>query len=384
MTGYEVRYRAASAAWDTVSAATTSTAITGLTTGTYDVMVRAKNDEGFSPWSDSATGRLGSGAQNQQESPGSLTASLVAPVTHDEIPFTVSLEFSEPVSTSYRTLRDHAITATNGDVTGVQRVDGSSAVWKVTVAPSSREDVELNLSGGSDPCGEGDSVCTGDGRRLENQYRSLILGPSTEEPQTQTQGAGLTADLDAMPESHDGTPFAFGLTFSEEPAVSYRTLRDSAFDVTGGEVQSAGRQQQGSDLRWTITVEPETLGPVTVSLPATTDCAATGAICTSDGVQMSNPVSAIVRGPASGRNAMAASYGEGNNVTTSVPALPLAGTILLGALLGAVYRRSLTGAFPISRSRAHTHRRHGHPLQTVPSAGLIERPQEKNRVDALR
>ena len=45
---------------------------------------------------------------------------------------------------------------------------------------------------------------------------------------------------------------------------------------------------------------------------------------------------------------------------------------------------SETGAFPISRSRAHTHRRHGHPLQTVPSAGLIERPQEKNRVDALR
>ena len=55
----------------------------------------------------------------------------------------------------------------------------------------------------------------------------------------------------------------------------------------------------------------------------------------------------------------------------------------------AVVRRSPAavqevGAFPISRSRAHTHRRHGHPLQTVPSAGLIERPQEKNRVDALR
>ena len=46
--------------------------------------------------------------------------------------------------------------------------------------------------------------------------------------------------------------------------------------------------------------------------------------------------------------------------------------------------RGFVGAFPISRSRAHTHRRHGHPLQTVPSAGLIERPQEKNRVDALR
>ena len=55
-----------------------------------------------------------------------------------------------------------------------------------------------------------------------------------------------------------------------------------------------------------------------------------------------------------------------------------------GANIGCKTTRSKGGAFPISRSRAHTHRRHGHPLQTVPSAGLIERPQEKNRVDALR
>ena len=55
--------------------------------------------------------------------------------------------------------------------------------------------------------------------------------------------------------------------------------------------------------------------------------------------------------------------------------------VLAQPILAALRAR---GAFPISRSRAHTHRRHGHPLQTVPSAGLIERPQEKNRVDALR
>ena len=54
------------------------------------------------------------------------------------------------------------------------------------------------------------------------------------------------------------------------------------------------------------------------------------------------------------------------------------------AVLVELRSKSPKGAFPISRSRAHTHRRHGHPLQTVPSAGLIERPQEKNRVDALR
>ena len=56
----------------------------------------------------------------------------------------------------------------------------------------------------------------------------------------------------------------------------------------------------------------------------------------------------------------------------------------LPGAVSAILEQMRAGAFPISRSRAHTHRRHGHPLQTVPSAGLIERPQEKNRVDALR
>ena len=272
------------------------------------------------------------GDPQQQTSAVPLTASLSAPTEHDGTPFAVSLEFSEPVSTSYRTLRDQALTATNGDVTGVQRVDGNR-VWKATVAPSSDADVELSLGGGTDPCGQGNSVCTSDGRRLVNQYLSLVKGPPPAETPQQQQAAGLTAAL-AMPQSHTGTAFSFGLTFSEEPAVSYRTLRDDAFDVTGGEVTSAGRRQQGSDREWTITVEPETLGSVTVRLPATTDCHATGAICTSDGVPMSSSVSAAVSGPTSGTSAMKAIAGQG----TKVPALPLAGIILLGSLLGAVSR----------------------------------------------
>ena len=38
-----------------------------------------------------------------------------------------------------------------------------------------------------------------------------------------------------MPESHDGAnAFTFGLTFSEEVKLSYRTLRDEAFNVAAG------------------------------------------------------------------------------------------------------------------------------------------------------
>ena len=74
-------------------------------------------------------------------------------------------------------------------------------------------------------------------------------------------------------------------------------------------------------------------------------------------------------------------YGE-NTEGQSLDSLRPLRLVLIG--LGVDDRTERMGAFPISRSRAHTHRRHGHPLQTVPSAGLIERPQEKNRVDALR
>ena len=66
------------------------------------------------------------------------------------------------------------------------------------------------------------------------------------------------------------------------------------------------------------------------------------------------------------------------------PVLHRSPGVIEGTCRYVVRDRMESGAFPISRSRAHTHRRHGHPLQTVPSAGLIERPQEKNRVDALR
>ena len=46
------------------------------------------------------------------------------------------------------------------------------------------------------------------------------------------------------------------------------------------------------------------------------------------------------------------------------------GRLQVLTLFKALCRRHPGGAFPISRSRAHTYRRHGHPLETVPSAGL--------------
>ena len=69
---------------------------------------------------------------------------------------------------------------------------------------------------------------------------------------------------------------------SEEPksGFSYKTMRDHAFTVTGGSVTGARRLVSGKNLRWEIVVSPDSNGDVTITLPATTDCDAQGAICT--------------------------------------------------------------------------------------------------------
>ena len=101
----------------------------------------------------------------------------------------------------------------------------------------------------------------------------------------------LTATVSGEPASHDGqTAFTFQLHFSEEVAAGFRTLRDDAFEVTGGSVTKARRLVQGSNQGWEITIEPGSHADVTVVLPVTTDCAASGAICTGDGRMLSERV----------------------------------------------------------------------------------------------
>ena len=109
----------------------------------------------------------------------------------------------------------------------------------------------------------------------------------------------LTASFESMPASHDGeNAFTFTLTFSEDfGGLSYRTLRDRAFEVDRGTVRKARRRTRGSNRSWTIGVKPDGHGEVSIVLPQTTDCDATGAICTTAGRKLSQSVSVTVNGP---------------------------------------------------------------------------------------
>ena len=108
----------------------------------------------------------------------------------------------------------------------------------------------------------------------------------------------LTAVIENAAASHDGeSVFTFELRFSEEFGISYKTLRDHAFTVTGGTVKKAQRIEQGSNIGWKITVRPNSDGAVTIILPITEDCDAQGAICTEDGRKLSTELVLTVSGP---------------------------------------------------------------------------------------
>ena len=103
-----------------------------------------------------------------------------------------------------------------------------------------------------------------------------------------------------MPTEHDGSSFTFELHFSENPEVSFRTLKNHAFTVDEGDVTRAQRknpQSADKNKAWTITVEPDGNETLSITLPATTSCSSNRGICTDDERKLSHSTSATVEGP---------------------------------------------------------------------------------------
>ena len=177
-------------------------------------------------------------------------------------------------------------TASGSDYTGVPETLGLPAYrTKATTA---------TLTAAADQEQEADETVT-----ITASHGGTAIGTATL-----TIAAGeappLTARFAGLPARHDGeTAFAFELRFSEEILISYKTLRDAAFEVTGGAVIGARRLVRASNLRWEITVAPASDADVVLALPPTADCAAAGAVCTAGGKALAGRLEATVKGPGS-------------------------------------------------------------------------------------
>ncbi len=126
---------------------------------------------------------------------------------------------------------------------------------------------------------------------------SLTSAATTAVAAQPTPAVLLTASFANVPADHNGGNFTFQLTFSENVDAGYARIRDHALTVTGGSIASASRITQGSNQGWNVEVDPTGNGSVTITLPETTDCDASGAICTDDSRKLSHSTSATVAGP---------------------------------------------------------------------------------------
>ena len=274
VTGYRVQWKEAADSWDTAGdvsrAAETGTAytITGLTGGVeYAVRVIATNDAGDGPASAEAKGTPSGGVSEQTVEPENS-----APTGLPAIGGTPQV--------------GETLTASTSDIADADGLDDVSYSYRWTAGGS---DIEGATSSTYTPA-DGDAGKTIQVRvSFTDDAGNAEFLTSAATEAVAAKPAPLTAGFSDAPDSHDGqTAFTFELRFSEEFGISYLTLRDHAFSVTGGMVNKARRMTQGSNIGWTITVTPGGNAAVTVVLPVTTDCNANGAVCTADGRKLSN------------------------------------------------------------------------------------------------
>ena len=143
----------------------------------------------------------------------------------------------------------------------------------------------------------------------------------------------LTASISSQPDFHDGeNPFEFELQFSINPEVSYLTLRNTAFTVTGGTVTSASRLDSPSNIRWRIRITPDSTASVSVTLPASANCDDAGTICTEDGKQLTGDLTLLVPGPGT-QQEPTQQEDEPNNPASGSPTIT--GTATVGKTLTA-------------------------------------------------
>ena len=210
-------------------------------------------------------------------------------------------------------------------VTGIADADGLTSATFAYQWLSSDGTTDAGIQGAT---GSNYTLASGDAGKTVKVRVTFTDDGGTEESlisaATEPVTVPLTASFENVPESHDGsTAFTFELRFSEEFAISYRTVRDSVLEVTGGTVKRAKRLAKPSNTGWRISVRPTTDGDVTVVLPANRACGDTGAVCTNDDRRLSNALALTVRGPAS----------PDNRAPTGLPAI--SGTARVGQTLNA-------------------------------------------------
>ena len=233
--------------------------------------------------------KTGSGGLGTRSEGDPFTARFEGlPESHDgSSAFTGELHFSEaPEGLSYTTVAGGLLAVTGATVDKARRLTaGSNLAWEVTLTPSQSGDITITLPPRA--CSEANAVCAGT-RALARAATATV------------RGVPFTASFSGVPAEHDGaTAFDIRFHLSVEPAnLSYRTVQNGLFDVTGGSIEKASRLVAGKNNGWAVRILPSGLGDVTVRVNGTTACDTAPGVCTADGRKLPGGLTVSTAGPA--------------------------------------------------------------------------------------
>ena len=193
-------------------------------------------------------------------SKSSLTANFdTLPSSHNGSEFTFRVRFSEAISTSYRTLREHSFDVTNADITRARRINGSSAYWEITVVPSNNNDIVIVLEANR-ACNITGAVCTSNGTRLSTRLEGTVTGPNSEnQAPVFTEGTSTTRSIAENTSSGTAIGSAVSATDDDNNDTLTYTLggtNASSFNINSstGQISTASALDYETKNSYSVTV----------------------------------------------------------------------------------------------------------------------------------
>ena len=183
-----------------------------------------------------------------------LTAEVVqVPDAHDATStFKIRIQFSTPIETGYKTLRDHSFTVSGGRVTNASRVEKRSDLWNIEIKPTAHEAVTVTLEGRV-PCDLRRAVCTSDGQMLSATLSHTVLGPSGKSVAAATGAPTVSRLESSYPNPFNSTTqIAYGLATTGPVRLTIYSALGQLVRTLVDQVQAAGFYQvhwDGRDLR---------------------------------------------------------------------------------------------------------------------------------------
>ena len=136
--------------------------------------------------------------------------------------------------------------------------------------------------------------------KISDAVHAAITDDTGQATITDDDPRTLTAEFANLPETNHGEKeFSFNIQFNQDVGTKWEAMQNDVLTVSEATVTGAKRVSGQKDL-WLITVKPGSGRDVTITLPATTDCDDTGAVCTDEAIPkpLSNSLTVTVAGTA--------------------------------------------------------------------------------------